>query len=427
MSRLPPPQQQDVGLPAGQASLDPAQQSLAEALRLSFRILKLVMLIVVALFAVSGFFTVKQNQAALVLRFGRPVGGVESPRLYEPGLHWALPYPIDRKIVVPLSKEAAQVESFFFHVPEADRHKSLDELRPRFGGLRPGVDGMLLTADLNVIHAKWFVEYRIEDPVAYVRNVYVPPGLDDAEQGRLRRDLVSRAVENACVRVVASFRADDILFGTRIDQVQSLIKQQAQRTLDRLGCGIAIDQLLVREPTPPLQVRQAFLDVLQADQEKQKTIEEAIKQANTILNAAAGVAYELLLVAIEQYERAYEAGQQARADRLRQQISQLLLRQAGGEAARLILEARTYYTETVQSIEATAQKFRRLLPQYRRNPAILLRQLWADTKRELLSGDVEKLYLPEGAKEIRVQLGHNPELFRQRELKRYRRQVEQGQ
>lgn len=41
--------------------LDPANQSLAEALRKSFRVLKLIMLVLVVLYFLSGWFSVKPN------------------------------------------------------------------------------------------------------------------------------------------------------------------------------------------------------------------------------------------------------------------------------------------------------------------------------------------------------------------------------
>ena len=405
-------------------SLDPAQQSLADALRLSFGILKIVMIVLAVFFLGSGLFTVDQKQAALVLRFGRPIGGVANPVVYGPGLHVALPYPIDRTIKIDLAKESLLIESFFFNVPDSQKNRSIDQMASRSGGLQPGVDGMLLSADLNVLHAKWNVEYRVVDPVAYIRNVYVPVGAGSVEQEEYRGELVRSAVQNACVRTVAAFRADDILFGSKIDEVQRLIKDQAQRNLDRMGAGIAIDQLLVREPMPPLQVRDAFLSVLTADQEKQERIEQAIKQSNTILNSAAGVAYEQLLPLIDDYETARRLDQLDRAEQLRGQIEESLLTKVGGGAARLILEARTYYTETVQSIQATVSKFEKLLPEYRRNPEVALIEIWSDTKREVLGGDVEKVYLPAGAKEIRVQMGRNPAVFRQRELEKYRQQTE---
>lgn len=57
-----------------EATSDPAQQSLAEAMQLSFGILRVVMLALVAAYAVSGLFSVGSNEVALRLRFGRYVG-----------------------------------------------------------------------------------------------------------------------------------------------------------------------------------------------------------------------------------------------------------------------------------------------------------------------------------------------------------------
>jgi hypothetical protein len=173
-------------------------------------------------------------------------------------------------------------------------------------------------------------------------------------------------------------------------------------------------------------VRSAYDDAQNADQEKQTAIEEARKQRNTMLNETAGVAYEQLLPAVEQYEQARADADLDESTRLHQRIERLLLDEAGGEAAGMLLEARSYYTETVQSIQATARKFRDLLPKYRRNPDIVLIELWYDTKRTVLGGDNEKVYLPAGGKEIRFKVGRNPAFFRDQELRRYRQQTGGG-
>ena len=53
---------------------DAGSQALAEALRSSFAIVKIVMLLMVAAFFCSGFFTVGPSEKAVILRFGKPVG-----------------------------------------------------------------------------------------------------------------------------------------------------------------------------------------------------------------------------------------------------------------------------------------------------------------------------------------------------------------
>ena len=52
-------------------AMDPANQSLAEALRLSFRVLQVVILVLVVLFVFSGFQTVDEGQSGVLLRWGK--------------------------------------------------------------------------------------------------------------------------------------------------------------------------------------------------------------------------------------------------------------------------------------------------------------------------------------------------------------------
>jgi regulator of protease activity HflC (stomatin/prohibitin superfamily) len=53
---------------------DSGSQALAEALRSSFAIVKVAMLLMVLAFFSSGLFTVRQQEKAVILRFGKPVG-----------------------------------------------------------------------------------------------------------------------------------------------------------------------------------------------------------------------------------------------------------------------------------------------------------------------------------------------------------------
>ena len=74
--------------------LDAAGKSLSDALRLSFFILKIIMIVLVIAFLISGFKTVDSGEKAMVLRFGA-IRGVGEERVLGPGWHWVFPYPID--------------------------------------------------------------------------------------------------------------------------------------------------------------------------------------------------------------------------------------------------------------------------------------------------------------------------------------------
>ena len=127
--------------------LDPANQSLADALRLSFRVLKLVMFLLIIAFLLSGIFMVDQKEVVVVSRFGRPVG---DPR--KPGLNFAWPYPIDALIKVPTSLQTQRVDAFWLKLSEKDRTRNLSEVQARGRGLEPGVDGALITGDRALMH-----------------------------------------------------------------------------------------------------------------------------------------------------------------------------------------------------------------------------------------------------------------------------------
>src|SRR5271166_5933366 len=80
---------------------DAGSQALAEALRSSFAIVKVAMLLMVVAFFSSGFFTVGPQEKAVILRFGRPVGEREKA-LLNSGWHWSYPYPIDEVVKIPI-------------------------------------------------------------------------------------------------------------------------------------------------------------------------------------------------------------------------------------------------------------------------------------------------------------------------------------
>src|SRR5271157_17151 len=97
---LPPPA--GPAAPEPPTPEDPGTQALSEALRSSFFIIQIIMVLLVVLFFGSGFFTVKEQYKAIILRMGRPVGEGEGV-LIEPGAHFAFPRPIDEVTNIPFT------------------------------------------------------------------------------------------------------------------------------------------------------------------------------------------------------------------------------------------------------------------------------------------------------------------------------------
>src|SRR4051794_28731271 len=85
------------------AQEDAGSTALAEALRSSFAIVKILMIVLVIAFFASGIFTVNSQQKAIILRFGKPVGAGPD-QLLGPGLHWSFPSPIDEVVKIPIGE-----------------------------------------------------------------------------------------------------------------------------------------------------------------------------------------------------------------------------------------------------------------------------------------------------------------------------------
>lgn len=407
------PEPGEPSLPVVELELDPASRSLSEALLLSFRLLKGIMILLIAGYLFSGTYSVDANEEAVVMRLGKLD---EEPE--QPGLHWSPPFPIaERHLVRVKEKKVLALDSFWFRVADEDKAKLVSELQARAGGLEPGVDGSLMTGDRNLVHLKLQVHYYIDDSVAYVR------GLMAGRQAL--ESAIAGAVDSATIAAVAAVDVDEILRG-QVEQIMLQVKQRAQKTLDALGCGIRLDSVIAVLKTWPLQTSPAFIRVQQAENEKLQRIEEANGEARKTLNAAAGPGHRVIAERIRQYEQASQAGENARAEQLDAEIVDLLETVASGEAARVLSEAKSYKAGIVQEVQAAAKLFGDLLPQYRENPSLVRRNLWLEARREVFSNlSVEQIYLPDSTAEVRIVVGKSPELQRKIREQEAKKETEQ--
>jgi len=374
-----------LGTGGAEERLDPANQSLADALRVSFWILKAVMLLLAIAFLGwsrhSGFFTVPPQKQALVLRFGA-LKGAGVPR--DPGRHWSWPYPIESREMVDVRVKSLEIDTFFPRLTAKEKTQTLDGLMMRMGALTPGTDGCLISGDRNLLHALWSMEYRITDARAFLENI-------SDEQ-----TIVKAVLDNAVLRTVAHFKADDLL-SDRISAIQMEVSKQVSERLAELNAGITVLSVNVKMPTAPLQVRSAFLAVNEAVSEADQKEIEAHREAARILNDVAGPGYEKLVAALERYEEARGAGDKKTAETAQQEIDAILLsNETKGQAGVMIDKARSYKTDLIQNVRAEANYFRRLKAQLGNNREIVLQRLWDNTKQKLLEDADTKVYVPKG-------------------------------
>jgi membrane protease subunit HflK len=350
-------------MPEIETPIDAGSQALAEALRSSFRIVRAVMVVLVLVFLASGFFTVGPQERAMILRLGRPVGEGEKA-LLGPGLHWSLPYPIDEFIKVPITQlqEVKSTVGWFAVTPEQE----LNKIEPPAGNtLNPAIDGYVLTADGNIIHSRATLHYRIEDPVRYVF------GFTNASYA------VQNALNNALLQCAARFKVDDILTRDVIG-FREAVRNRTKDLLEERKLGVVVEQCEV-ESRPPRQLKAAFDNVLKAEVERNKVLNDARTYQNQVLS------------------------------------------RAGAEASSRINLAQSERSRLVNEVSSRADQFKQLLPKYQENPALFVHQRWNETMGRILTNVQDKIFVAESApgkpRQLRLLLNREPPKPKTEEIK----------
>jgi len=384
------------------APLDPAHQSLADALRQSFRVLKGIMAILLLLYLGSGIKFLEPNEEAVVFRFGELI-----PAPHASGALFAWPFPVDEVVRLPV-KEANEliIDSHMLWLSDEDRSKGLKFVSRGNEGLDPNRDGALLTGDRGLVHIQWVVTYKVDDLVKYLKNL---SGKDMAPAVELIRSLV----ENAGVSVAAGMRTEEV-YRERIDFVCSQVRTLVNRRLMELESGLTLTQVKAPLSIVPVQIRGAFESAQQAENQKERAVQDAQRERTRILSETAGRSFEEILKLQDQIELANAAGNPQEAGRLEARLDAMLESDVSGEAGQRIKAASAHYTTVVGRIQSDLSMYRALLPEYQRDGRLLFERLWDETRNEILnSREVTKIYRPFGLAMFRIIIGPDP---RQRKL-----------
>lgn len=410
-------------------SLDPANQSLADALRITLKLVWVGMLFLGVLFLLSGFQTVRENERAIRLLFGRV-----DLRDVGAGFRFSWPYPLGELIKVDVGQQELKLDREFW-VSMAEPGKPLDE-QSAPANLIPGQVGSNLTADGNIAHTRWKIVYSRTDPESYAKNVLLEAKYETEQ--RVIRAITKRAVVRACAQVPI-----EEMLKQQTDAIASRVRQYAQASIDELKMGVTIKQVLLEEVTPPLYVRKEFNNVQSAVTDARKARDEAQTLANGILAAKAGIAAPVIIGLINQYELAVEgdatkdkAGLLAKINAILdgekvevqqqsdgQNDGRLVEGTLTGDASRLIAEARQYRSEVVTKKKGELALFQAKLAQYQSNPGVMVSREWTDAVRVFLDRpDVQLMTLPPGTSTLELAINRDPD--QTREIEQRARQKE---
>ncbi|MHB1155626.1 MAG: SPFH domain-containing protein [Phycisphaerales bacterium] len=470
--------------------LDPANRSLAEALRISFGLLKTVVLVLVVGFLIVGSYRkIEEGQVGLRTRFGAIQGkwvgeGVSRhfvPDVLNPGAHFAWPEPIETVVIVPTMTKTVVIDRGSWMDMRGDTHQDtgfwfqpnprdpigtpIDKQTAQPGGLQPGRDGSLITADKNIVHGQWKANYRIE-PIDAPRFVLALGAGDIQQSLRNAASAVRLACEQAIVQVVAQLPADVIVQGNSdVERIRKL----SQKSLDAMNCGITIDSVQLVSSTPPLSVLPAFNEVNQAQTARQQAINEARRDAEKTLTIAAGRASVALVPLLDYYEQARRENDKPRIARGWKAINALFGRRPvadaladlrgddhfdqqtlkqlratagevviGGTVDDRIRSAESDKTNIRSAVQAEANAFLSYYNRYAvKQPdgsvkidhtlrRIIIERLWQDTMQAIFAGkDIETIILPPNDDDqLYLEIGRNPQLRRLREEAKLKQNIE---
>ncbi len=194
-------------------------------------------------------------------------------------------------------------------------------------GLR---DSSMLTQDENIVDIRFVVQYRRADARAYLFENFRP---DEA---------VVMAAESAVREIVGRSKVDQVLYEQR-DAIAADLVKSIQSQLDRLKAGIVISNVNVQNVFVPDQVQAAFNDALKAGADRDRFKNEGQAYASDVIPKARGT------------------------------------------AARLLEEAEGYKARVIAQAEGDAQRFRSVLTEYQRAPAVTRDRLYLETMQQVYS------------------------------------------
>jgi membrane protease subunit HflK len=218
----------------------------------------LLVVLVLVIWLVSGFYIVDEGRRGVVTRFGRYI------ETTQPGPRWHLPYPIEAVELV----DFAQVKTIEIGYKNTTRNKQEDE-------------ATMLTDDENIIDVMFAVQYNLKSAEDYVFNNRKPD------------QIVAFVAESAIREVVGRSKMDSVLYEGR-EKIANDTQALMQSMLDHYGTGVFVQRVTLQQVLAPEKVQSAFDDAVKAGQDRERLKNEGEAYANDVVPRARGMAARLM-------------------------------------------------------------------------------------------------------------------------------------
>ena len=214
-------------------------------------------LILAAILAMDSFYTLKEDQYAVLTTFGKPTTVSAS------GLQPKIP------LIQKVHKVSKSIQSFPLGY-RVGSNESIEE------------ESLMITYDYNFVNVDFYVEYRITDPIKYLYNSSDPVG-------------ILKMLCQSYIRDTIGLYNVDSVITTGKSEIQSEIKQKVTARLETEDLGLQITNITIQDAEPPTaEVQQAFTAVETAKQAADTAVNNAKKYANEVIPAAEADADEIV-------------------------------------------------------------------------------------------------------------------------------------
>ncbi|MBX6741634.1 MAG: FtsH protease activity modulator HflK [Acetobacteraceae bacterium] len=278
--------------------------------------------IVLGLWAASGFYRVQPDEEGVVLRFGA------FNRTAAPGLNYHLPWPIEHVLTPRVTTENLV---FIGYRPAEGTPQRTPASRDVLE------ESLMLTGDENIIDIDFVVRWRIRDAADFLFNTRHP------------ESTIKSAAESVMREVIGRTPIQPALTEAR-GEIETQVAQGLQYILDQYKAGVVITQVQLQRVDPPAAVIEAFRDVQRAAADRERQRNEAEAYRNDIIPRARGEAARMV-----QEAQGFRDSQEARARGEAQRFLSVLSAYRQAED----ITMRRLYLETMEDI-------------LRRNPKVLV-------------------------------------------------------
>ncbi len=226
-------------------------------------IVTLIVIVLVIIIGVTGFYRVGQGEEAIVLTFGRVTDQ------NGPGLYWRIPF-----IQSTISESVTTIHTVEYGFRTTTSGTA--GIAARYSDDKD--ESVMLTNDNSIISIEAIYQYTIRDVKAYHFDIDDPEGtMQLAFEAIIRRNIQNRPLDDALLNK---------------EEIELQVLPDFQALVDTYEIGVKINDVRIQNISVPQEVSAAYEDVNNAKNEKTKRLDESERYQNEVLPKARSTAYE---------------------------------------------------------------------------------------------------------------------------------------